>query len=329
MTRPTVDLTGARILAVDDIPENLDVLLHTLEESGYEVLVATDGEQALKIAGEETPDVILLDVMMPGIDGYETCRRLKANPALEDVPVVFLTARDDIEGVIEGFTAGGVDYIVKPFQKEEVLVRIRTHLERDRYARDLADLNAHLEQKVLERTAQLRLSLRELQGRDRIARHMLTLHPLDETLELVLEVITQLIEGGKATVYLRSGDELKAVATTGAAKDSQRAQGRQQVCDSRSSQSGESEGAAYAIVPVVRDGQVLGVIELERSGAGAFTGSDVRMLESFALEAGVAINDSQIRRNPDTWESHLDEILDIEQELSSEEYFDRLEGDES
>ena len=108
MTRPKLDLTGARILVVDDIPENLDVLLHTLEESDYEVLVATDGQQALQLAAEERPDAILLDVMMPGIDGYETCRRLKAQTEFEDVPVLFLTARDDIEGVIEGFTAGAL-----------------------------------------------------------------------------------------------------------------------------------------------------------------------------------------------------------------------------
>lgn len=134
MTRPTIDLSGAKILAVDDIPENLDILLETLEDSGYEVLVATSGEQALEVAPNARPEAILLDVMMPGIDGYETCRRLKAQPQFEDVPVLFLTARDDIEGVIEGFTAGGVDYIVKPFRKEEVLVRVRTHIERDRYA---------------------------------------------------------------------------------------------------------------------------------------------------------------------------------------------------
>lgn len=98
----------------------------------------------------------MLDVMMPGIDGFETCRRLKANDATRSIPVIFLTARDELEGVLEGFRAGGVDYISKPFQKEEVLIRIRTHLERDRLAKELAELNAHLEQKVAERTAELR-----------------------------------------------------------------------------------------------------------------------------------------------------------------------------
>ncbi|MBT3342204.1 MAG: response regulator [Gemmatimonadetes bacterium] len=328
MTRPTVDLTGARILAVDDIPENLDVLLHTLEESGYEVFVATDGEQALKIAAEERPDAILLDVMMPGIDGYETCRRLKAQPAFAEVPILFLTARDDIEGVMEGFTAGGVDYIVKPFRKEEVLIRLRTHLERDRYARDLADLNAHLEEKVLERTAQLRLSLRELHGRDRIARHMLTLHPLDETLQLVLEIITDLIQDTKATVHLVRGEELAAVATSGGpVRASSRGPLLNEARVSGKSHKDVAAGKAFVVVPILRDAQVQGVIELERSGEIAIPDAEIRILESFALEAGLAIGDAQIRRDPSTWENHLDEILEIETELSSEEYFDRLEGD--
>jgi DNA-binding response OmpR family regulator len=324
MPLPAVDLTGARILAVDDVPENLDILLHTLEETGYEVLVAADGAQALKVAASARPDAILLDVMMPGIDGYETCRRLKAQSEFRDVPVLFLTARDDIEGVIEGFTAGGVDYIVKPFRKEEVLVRIRTHLERDRYARDLADLNAHLEEKVLERTAQLRLSLRELQGRDRIARHMLTLHPLQETLDLVLDVISGLVEVDRAVLWTLVDDKLQPVSTSGNTPSGPSptvATVRQSGTALRDTTAEE----AFAVVPIEREGQLLGLIEVGRARDQPLLDQDVRVLESFALEAAVAINDSQIRRDPRDWEDHLDEILEIDDEISQEEYFRRLE----
>ena len=187
---------------------NLDVLLQTLEEQGYEVLVAVDGESALDVANNARPDLILLDVMMPGIDGYETCRRLKAIPALKSIPVIFLTARGDTAGVVEGFDAGGTDYVTKPFNGREVLTRIRTHLERARFARELAELNAHLEAKVAERTQQLQLKIRELDGRDRIAQHLLTIHSLEETLELVLDVASQIVDLAGAAVYLAEDDRL-------------------------------------------------------------------------------------------------------------------------
>ncbi len=137
MNAAPIDLSGAKVLLVDDTPENLKILRQTLEPEGYSILVATDGEAALKVAGSASPDLILLDVQMPGIDGYETCRRLKQDEATQDVPVIFVTARAETQSIVEGFQAGGVDYIVKPFQNEEVLVRVQTHLKIDRLAREV------------------------------------------------------------------------------------------------------------------------------------------------------------------------------------------------
>jgi len=171
-----VNLTGCKVLIVNDVPANLDVLVRALDCEGYNVHVASDGPTALKVADHSGPDVILLDVMMPEMNGYETCRQLKANESLEAIPVIFLTARDDVEGIVEGFSSGGVDYVTKPFNKEEVLARLRTHLERAILARNLAELNEHLEQKVQERTHELRLKVSELEGKDRIAQHMLKFH---------------------------------------------------------------------------------------------------------------------------------------------------------
>jgi len=118
----------SKVLIVDDVPANLDLLRQVLKSEPYNLSVAPSGEVALKVAARATPDLILLDVMMPGMDGFETCRRLKTNPATANIPIIFITAKDEIESVVEGFQAGGVDYITKLFQSEEVQARVKTHL---------------------------------------------------------------------------------------------------------------------------------------------------------------------------------------------------------
>lgn len=122
------------VLVVDDSPDTLRLLTDAIEATGATVLVALDGEQALGIAAEITPDVVLMDAVMPGIDGFETTRRLKANAALRHVPVLFMTGLDDTEHVVRGLEAGGVDYVVKPIVPDELLARIRVHLANARSA---------------------------------------------------------------------------------------------------------------------------------------------------------------------------------------------------
>jgi PleD family two-component response regulator len=124
-----VSLSGSKILVVDDTPANIDVLVNILEPVDYAVSFATSGEKAIRIAQFDRPALILLDVMMPGMDGFETCRRLKANAATADIPVIFVTARTQAKDIAAAFEAGCVDYITKPVQHEEVTARIRTHLE--------------------------------------------------------------------------------------------------------------------------------------------------------------------------------------------------------
>jgi DNA-binding response OmpR family regulator len=215
MERLKVDLTACRILIVDDTPVNLEVLIDMLESEGFDIGIARDGSEALEVVGMRKPDLILLDVMMPGIDGYETCRRLKAQEEFEEIPVIFLTARADPEGTLEGFAAGGVDYVTKPFQKEELLARIHTNLERAILARDLLSLNEELEHKVRERTRELHLRVSELEGKDRITQHMLVMHSLEETLAVVLDVVTNITGVDQAVIYTKSVDEWTAVAATG------------------------------------------------------------------------------------------------------------------
>jgi signal transduction histidine kinase len=132
----------ATILVIDDSPTNLRLLLETLQAAGYRTLIAPTGERALRQMKLVRPDLILLDVMMPGIDGFETCRRIKESPRTRDIPVIFITALAKASEKVRGFEMGGVDYITKPFQQNEVLSRVRTHLTLRRQQAALEAANA-------------------------------------------------------------------------------------------------------------------------------------------------------------------------------------------
>jgi DNA-binding NtrC family response regulator len=141
------DLTlKATVLVVDDIAANRNILRETLEQEAYEVLMVGKGQKAIEVAGKARPDVILLDVLMPEMDGFETCRRLKQDPDIQDIPVIFISAQNETESMVEGFRSGGVDYITKPFKSEEVLARVRTHLTNHRLTREILEKNRELEE---------------------------------------------------------------------------------------------------------------------------------------------------------------------------------------
>ena len=160
------------ILIVDDTPENIDVLTGLLED--FKKKVAINGEKALKIAlTGNPPDLILLDIMMPEMDGYEVCRRLRADERTKDVPVIFLTAKTQKDDIVKGFEAGGQDYVTKPFDSRELMERVKTQLELKTQRVILENMNLVLEEKVQERTAQLQKAMenldkanKELQGLD-------------------------------------------------------------------------------------------------------------------------------------------------------------------
>lgn len=146
------------LLIVDDTAANLGVIASHLEDSGFDIVIAQSGEDGIRRAQRTLPDLILLDVMMPGINGFETCRRLKAIPATADIPVIFMTALSDTNDKVTGFEAGGVDYITKPIQVAEVLVRINTHLGLRAARRELAQRNATLQDHIeTRRKAELAL----------------------------------------------------------------------------------------------------------------------------------------------------------------------------
>jgi len=142
----------ARLLIIDDIPENIGILFGLLSDQGHEVLIAEDGVTGLETAYSEQPDLILLDVMMPLVDGFEVCRRLKEQPTTQDIPVIFLTALSETHNKISGFQLGAVDYITKPLKHEEVLARVNTHLtvrrlqqQQQQYIEQLKERNAELD----------------------------------------------------------------------------------------------------------------------------------------------------------------------------------------
>jgi signal transduction histidine kinase len=140
------NFAGMKILIVDDTPANIDILGHFLRQSGLEISIAPDGEIAQKIISNNKPDLILLDVMMPGVDGYQLCEILKANDQTKNIPIIFITARSEIENVVKGFEVGGVDYIVKPLQELEVLVRVKSQLSIVKLIRELKRSNRDLKE---------------------------------------------------------------------------------------------------------------------------------------------------------------------------------------
>jgi DNA-binding response OmpR family regulator len=141
------------VLIADDDPNNLDLVCSALAPEGLDIAVASDGEKVLKAVVREPPSLILLDALMPGLDGFETCRRLKADPATRDIPVMFMTALNDPSHRVKGLGAGAVDYITKPFEREELLSRVRTHLSLQSATRALKERNEQLSRKVEELAA--------------------------------------------------------------------------------------------------------------------------------------------------------------------------------
>lgn len=172
--------TRGHLLIVDDTPENIQVLGGLLRDQGYAINVAMNGVDALASVARVAPELILLDVMMPGMDGFEVCRRLKADPATRDIPVMFLTAKTETEHVVEGFDLGAVDYVTKPFQAAELLRRVETHMT-------LARLREELQGKVAALSEALSTIEQINQEQDAFLRHELNnvINPIVGYLELL------------------------------------------------------------------------------------------------------------------------------------------------
>ena len=183
------------ILIVDDTPENLSVLTQMLTEQGYQVRPALNGQIALKAVQRALPDLILLDILMPGMNGYEVCRKLKADKHTRDIPVLFISALDETMDKVKAFGVGGIDYITKPFQAEEVLARIQTHIALRNMQKRLQTQNIQLQQEIAERKRveeQIKASLKERE---------VLLHELHHRTETSMNVICLMLKLQSSSIF--------------------------------------------------------------------------------------------------------------------------------
>lgn len=154
---------SANVLIVDDVPDNIQVAMNFLKEEPYNLSFATRGQEALALLKTHEYDLILLDIMMPEMDGYEVCRRIKAEPRLQDIPIIFVTAKVDVDSISQGFRAGAVDYLCKPFHAEELLARVNTHLSLYRAKKLLQQNNLSLQHKYEQNQQRLMTELEQNQ----------------------------------------------------------------------------------------------------------------------------------------------------------------------
>jgi signal transduction histidine kinase len=188
------------ILVINDSSDILEVLMEVLSSAGYTVLTINSGARALKHLTSQRPDLILLDINMPGLNGFETCKRIKANPALAAIPIIFITVDADLDSITEGFSLGAVDYITQPFRELELLARVKTHLQ-------LHSLTQSLERRVLERTAKLESTIEALnQSQQDLTQLNQKLEQANRELANYSETLEQKV--GERTAELRSAKEV-------------------------------------------------------------------------------------------------------------------------
>lgn len=245
----------ARILLVDDNPQNLKVLYETLRDRGHSLLIANDGKKALQLARRHHPEVVLLDVMMPGMDGFHVCEHLKQRTGTADSAVIFLSALDDLDAKVRGFQVGGADYIAKPFQAEEVIARVETHVRMTQLERSLEARNRVLEgdqASILDAISEGIYGL-DPQGRISFANTAAG--------NMVGESPDRLIGQGMISLHFSDHDESPTLAQLGLSETSQPVW-RRAVSMRRSD--GQSFPAEYRASPRFEDGQLQGSVVVFR-----------------------------------------------------------------
>lgn len=209
-----MDNSKPRILIVDDNTRNIQVVGNILMHDNIDIAYATNGHRALELAAAQQFDLVLLDIMMPGMDGYTVCQQLRKDAQNSETPVIFLTARNDPSSILLGFSAGANDYVTKPFNSAELKARVNTHLELHRQKSLLKNLNQNLEQLVIERTHELEAAMRQLSQLEKSKSEFLSIisHELRGPLSGIIG-LTQLLKSGmRENEQIRQLDMLGAIA---------------------------------------------------------------------------------------------------------------------
>jgi CheY-like chemotaxis protein len=336
--------TPHTILTVDDDPHVLSSLRRLLSREGYRVLAATSGAEGLELLKSNAVALIISDQRMPAVIGAEFLAR--ARLVSPHSMRIMLTGYAELEAAAQAINEGGIHfYFRKPWDDDQLRLAVRQLLDRfelEEHNRRLTEelfqknealrvLNAELEERVRERTRALSLKVRELEGRDRIAQHLLTVHTLEETLGLVVEVISEVLGLDRAIIYLE--EEVggmrpvvaigrrakKGVATTGAELAGLEpdpvhldafAWVRRERRPLRVTETGDPLLPPFAVVPVARGDELLGLIEVDkRWSRQPMSEEELEAVASFALQAAVAIQDAQLQRDFHAWRGQFDEVL--------------------
>lgn len=203
------------ILIVDDTPENLALLSDALEDAGYLVLVALDGSSALNRIQRRRPDLILLDALMPGLDGFETCRQIKSQPDTANIPVLFMTALTDSEHVVKGFEAGAIDYVTKPIECNEVLARVASHLRTARILQSARQpsppVNAGFDNKPANEKLARRFKLTE---REIEVLRWVSCGKTNKDIADILQLSPRTVNKHLEHIYIKLGVETRTAATS-------------------------------------------------------------------------------------------------------------------
>ncbi len=330
------DLSKGEILIVDDKLPNLRLLSNMLTEQEYKVRAVSSGAMALMVVDSAPPDLILLDINMPEMDGYEVCRRLKAEPRSRGIPVIFISALDEPLDKVKAFGVGGVDYITKPFQIEEVLARIETHLALRKLQKELQEANENLERRVEERTRELQQRLRELEARDELLRHLLSLQEPEETLSLAVQLALDLCscdagalyvpdEGGgvklwAAVGFLEAGVPLpeKELHEIGLAKTPEVTQAIQETLKVKApvwirEPDAVRQGVgvhSLGFLPVYREEEILAILEVDRKQKDVLVGeTDVEALEGFLSYVAMAVTECKLQEEIPGWQEGVEQML--------------------
>jgi signal transduction histidine kinase/DNA-binding response OmpR family regulator len=310
------------VLVIDDEPTNLNVLIDCLEGVNFEIFAAEDGESALEMLDYIDPDIILLDVMMPGMNGFETCRRLKENPQTKDIPVIFMTALSDTADKVQGFAAGAVDYVIKPIRYEEVLARISTHLTIRNLQLELQRANDELEERVADRTRRLKLIAT-------LSRQLNELLDLEQLLKNLADQLKKSLGYQCVTIYLLEEESGDLVLTKGCGQHlaapiarysigqglvGQTAQTRQPSQSHRGAETANS-GWTQLAVPLSKGGQLLGVLEVQSTSPDPFSPEDVSMLAAIADQASIAIDNARLLAEREETITQLEELDEAKTEF--------------